>query len=250
MIKLKTDKEIAIMQEAGRRLRKVMRGLLPTVKPGITTKQIDQKAEELIVKLGGEPSFKRVKNYSWATCLPINEQIVHTPPSKRQLKNGDVLTIDIGFYLNGLHTDHAVTFIVGDKKDPNVKRFLEVGKRTLEKAIPKVKKGNYLGEVSKAIEEGIGKAGYHIVQELTGHGIGHELHEDPLVPGFLNGPVGKTLKIKPGLVIAVEVIYAMGTSRMKFEKGSDWSIVTKDGSLSACFEHTIAVTEEKALILT
>ncbi|MBI2049737.1 type I methionyl aminopeptidase [Candidatus Roizmanbacteria bacterium] len=250
MIKLKTQEEIAIMQEAGRRLRKVMMQLLPQIKPGVTTQLIDKKAEELIIKLGGQPSFKRVKNYSWATCLPINEQIVHTPPSMRKLKNGDILTIDIGFYLGGFHTDHALTIIVGDKEDPKVVKFLNTGKKTLEKALAKVKTGNYLGEVSKTIEEEIEKAGYHVVQELTGHGIGHDLHEDPLVPGLLEGSLDKTYKIKPGLVIAVEVIYAMGTSRMKFEKGSEWSIVTVDGSLSACFEHTIAITKEGSIVLT
>ncbi len=250
MIKLKSKQEVAIMKEAGRRLRLVMKDLLPMVKPGVTTNQIDQKAEELIIKQGGEPSFKKVKNYSWAVCVPVNEQIVHTPPSSRKLKDGDVLTIDIGLFLDGLHTDHAVSLIVGQKKDPQVTKFLNVGKRTLKKALSKVKKDNYLGEVSKLIEKEIEEAGYHIVQELTGHGIGRELHEDPLVPGFLDSPLELTYKIRPGLVIAVEVIYAMGTSRMKFEKGSDWSIVTVDGSLSACFEHTIAVAEDKSIVLT
>lgn len=250
MIKLKTEEEIAVMQEAGKRLKQVMRELLPEVKPGIITNQVDEKAEELILRKGGEPSFKKVKNYSWSTCLPINEQIVHTPPSKRVLKNGDVLTIDIGFFLHGFHTDYAATFVIGNKKNPEIVKFLNTGKKTLEKALSKVKVGKYLGEVSKTIEEGIGKDNYHVVKELTGHGIGRDLHEDPLVPGFLDRPLEKTLKIRPGLVMAVEVIYAMGTGKMKFEGGSEWSIVTADGSLSACFEHTIAVNEEKSVILT
>lgn len=250
MIKLKKQREIEIMTESGIRLRKVVRKLIPQIKIGKTTKQIDKEAEKLITEFGGEPSFKKVKNYNWSTCLPINEQIVHTPPSDRILKNGDVLTLDIGFYYREFHTDFATTFIVGKKKNKEILKFLEIGRETLNNALKKVKAGKYLGEISQTIEENITKNNFKVIPELTGHGIGRELHEDPYVPGFLNLPVEKTYMMRPGLVIAVEVIYAKGGRKIKFEKDSDWSIVTKDGSLSACFEHTIAITDKRALILT
>ncbi len=250
MIKLKTRREMEIMAESGRRLKKVVTSLLPKIKVGKTTNEIDKEAEKLIRDLGGEPSFQRVKNYNWSTCLPINEQIVHTPPAGRVLKEGDVLTLDIGFYHRGFHTDYATTFIVGRKQDEETLRFLEIGREALNKALKKVKAGRYLGEISQTIEENIVKNNFKVIPELTGHGIGRQLHEDPYVPGFLDAPVEKTYTMKPGLVIAVEVIYAKGGNKIKFEKGSDWSIVTADGSLSACFEHTIAIIDKRALILT
>lgn len=250
MIHLKTEGEIRIMQEAGLKLKKVVAELLPFIKPGITTKKIDEKAEELIKKYGGQPSFKKVKNYFWATCLPINEQAVHTPPSERTIEESDLLTVDVGLFDRGFHTDFATSFIVGTKGEQRKDYFLKVGEKTLEKALAKVKKGNYLGEVSQTIENEIKKAGFFILKELTGHGIGKQLHEDPYVPGFLSGSLTNTYKMRPGLVIAVEVIYSKGTQDIVFEKGSEWSIKTKDGSLAACFEHTVAISNDGTLILT
>ncbi len=250
MIKLKSEEEIKIMKEAGSKLKKVVQELLPIVKVDITTNYIDKKAEELIIKTGGEPSFKKVKNYRWSTCLPINDQAVHTPPSKRKLKNGDLLTIDIGLFYKGFHTDYATSFVVGKSSTLGVERFLVVGKETLSKALKKVRVGTYLGEISETIQKNVEKNGYHILKELTGHGIGKDLHEDPVVLQFIDRQVTKTYKMQEGLVIAVEVIYSMGTEQIKFEKGSDWSIVTTDGSLAACFEHTIAITHNGPVLIT
>lgn len=250
MIKLKSPQEIKIMQEAGKKLRKVVADLLPMIKPGVTTKEINDKAEELIKQNGGETSFGKVKNYRWASCLPINEQAVHTPPSNRVVKDGDLLTVDIGLYYRGFHTDYATSFIVGNKKNPEVVKFLEVGKNTLDKAIKQVKAGNYLGQISAEIQKGIEGAGYKILKNLTGHGIGHDLHEDPHVFQFLNRPIEKTYKMPVGLVIAVEVIYSQSSEKMAYEKGDDWSIVSADGSLAASFEHTIAITKDGPRIIT
>jgi len=249
MIRLKTKEEIEVIKEGGRRLREVIKELLPQIKAGVTTKQIDNKAAELIRKMGGEPSFKKVDDYFWSTCLPINEQIVHTPPSDRIIKESDILTIDIGMYYKDFHTDFADTIAVG-KVDEKVESFLETGKKTLELAIKKVKKGVRLGEISQTIQNEIEEAGYSLVKQLTGHGIGRDLHEDPSIPGFLDRPKEKTLVIKPGLVIAIEVIYAMGDGAMVHESHDDWSIRTADRSLSACFEHTVAVTDNETLVLT
>ncbi len=250
MIHLKTEEEIAIMKEGGKRLSQVMRELMPQIKPGIKTEAIDKEAERLIRRQGGEPSFKKVKGYFWTTCLPVNEQVVHTPPSARILKQGDVLTVDIGMYYRGFHTDYADTIIVGNKTDDKKNRFLQAGKEALYKSIEQAKVGNRIGDISAAIEKEIYGHGYFILKELTGHGIGRELHEDPYIFGYRARPKEKTAVIRPGLVIAVEVIYSMGTEEITYEKGDDWSIVTADGSLAACFEHTIAVTDDKTAILT
>ena len=250
MIKLKNDKEILTMKEGGRRLRLIVKELKRIIKPGITTLEIDQEAEKLIKEFKGEPSFKKVKGYFFSTCLPINEQIVHTPPSGRVIKEGDVLTLDIGFYYQGYHTDFAETWIVGENEDKEIKKFLDTGKRALYKAIDQAKVGNYLGQISQIIQKEIEGNGYFIIKELTGHGIGKKLHEDPWVFNYVNMPVERTIKIKPGLTIAIEVIYSMGTEGMRREKKDPWSMATDDGSLAACFEHTIAVLENKTLILT
>lgn len=250
MIHYKTDQEIKLMAESGKRLREAVAVLLPKVEVGMTTRQIDDEAERLIRANGAEPSFKRVEGYKWTCCLPINEQVVHTPPSDRKLKNGDVLTIDVGAYYKGFHSDYATTFVVGGKKDEKVDRFLKTGEEALKNAIAQAKAGNRLGHISQSIEEDIYPAGYHIMEQLTGHGIGRELHEDPFVPGFLSEPVEKTLVLKPGLVIAIEIIYSMGTEDIAYEDGDGWSIVTDDGSLSACFEHTVAITDKNTFILT
>jgi methionyl aminopeptidase len=250
MIRLKSEKEILIMKEGGRRLRLIVEQLKKKIQPGITTLTIDQEAERLIKQYKGEPSFKKVRDYFFSTCLPINEQIVHTPPSERVIKEGDIFTLDIGFFYQGYHTDFADTWIIGEKSDEKIRKFLNVGKRALYKAIEQAKVGNYLGQISQTIQKEIEENGYFVIKELTGHGIGKKLHEDPYVFGYLDVPVEKTIKIKPGLTLAIEVIYSMGTGNMKREKNNNWSIITEDRSLAACFEHTIAVLENKTLILT
>ena len=250
MIHLKTPAEIETMTKAGEICRRVYQEVKAGVKPGITTAHLEKKTKELIYKYGGEGSFDKVPGYKWVTCQPINDQIVHTPPSERVLEDGDVLTIDMGVFLNGYHTDFADTFIVGTAKDQETVEFLKKGEETLKKALAVVKAGNYVGQISKVIQSEIEGAGYHIIKPLTGHGLGKTLHEEPMVPGFLPGPVERTYKMQPGLTIAVEVIYGKTTGKMKHEKGNDWSIVTADGGLSGQFEHTIAVTDKNSFILT
>lgn len=250
MVNLKTDNEIEIMAEGGRRLRLVVKDLLPLIKSGISTKEIDDQAEKLIHAQGGKSSFKTVSGYNFSTCTPINEQIVHTKPSNRILKTGDVLTLDIGMLYKGWHTDYAITKVVdGQSKNPEINKFLKIGEETLYLAIKKAQVGHRLGSISEVIEREITGNGYFIIKELTGHGIGRKLHEDPFVFGFVDRPVNKSPLIKKGLVIAIEIIYAMGTDSMVYEE-DNWSIITKDRSISACFEHTIAVTDRGPIILT
>ena len=250
MVKLKTPAEITIMREGGKRLHASFQELLPFIKKGVTTLEIDAKAEELIKKNGGESSFKKVPGYSWTICCPIDEQVVHTPPSKRVLKVGDLLTVDIGMFYKGFHTDFADSWIVGGVKDSKKEQFLAIGRRAFEKALSVVGDGKYIGEISKTIEDEIVGNNLFVMRDLTGHGVGRNLHEDPSVPGYLDRPIDKTYKMRPGLVIAVEVIYSAGTSDIRYEKGDDWSIATGDGSISGCFEHTVAITDTNAFILT
>lgn len=238
------------MKEGGKRLREVVNLLKPMFVSGNTTRAIDKEAERLMLKFGGEPSFKKVPGYRWSTCLPINEQIVHTQPSDRVIKDGDLVCLDIGFYYQGFHTDYATTVLIGDKKPVKIAFFLETGRKTLKKAIEKVRPGQHLGEISETIEKEIKKGGFFVIRELTGHGIGRALHEDPFVPGYLDKPLDKTPKIDKGMTLAIEVIYSIGTEKLAYEKDKNWSIVTSDGSLSACFEKTVAVTENQALVLT
>ncbi len=249
-IHYKTREELEIMKACGKILKRAADELVPLVKEGMTTNEVDKKATEHIKKLGGEISFNKVPGYKWATCLPVNEQIVHTPPSDYVLKSGDILTIDIGAFLKGFHTDYAISIVIGEAKDKKVIEFLDIGEKALEKAIQVAGKAKYIGEISQSIEHDIYGKGYFILHELTGHGIGRDLHEAPYVPGVLDRPIDKTPRIQDGLVIAVEVIYSMGTEHIKHENGETWSIVTSDGSLSACFEKTIAFFDKKMFILT
>lgn len=252
MITYKSPEEIAIMKKCGAILGDAMRHVVGLVKPGVTTLSLDTAAREFIVAHGAESSFTKVEGYKWTTCMPVNEQVVHTPPSsKAVLKNGDVLTIDMGAYLKGFHTDHAVTVVVGGNASKEISDFLEAGKTALKNAIAQAKIGNRIGHISDAMGSVIADAGYTVMRQLTGHGIGKELHEDPFIPGFLDRPVEKTMKLKPGMTLALEIIYSMGKSpEIAYENGNDWSIITADKSISACFEHTVALTSENTLVLT
>lgn len=250
MITLKTNQEIEIMKEGGAILAKVVKELMPQIEVGMTTQEVDKRADKLIASYGAQASFKTVHGYSWATCLPVNAQAVHTPPNTYKLKEGDILTVDIGVYHKGYHTDYATTVYIGEKPESSIETFLRVGKETLDKAISKVKEGEHLGTIAKFIQETVEGSGYFILKDLTGHGIGKKLHEDPYVLNYVDRPIDKTYKIRNGLTIAVEIIYSMGSEEIAYEKNDDWSIVTKDFSLSACFEKSLAIQDGKTFILT
>lgn len=250
MIKIKTEKEIQIMHAGGKILKRVIDQVVAATKPGVTTEDLDKMARRLIVENGAETSFDKVKGYHWALCTPINDEIVHTPPDDRILEKGDVLAIDIGVFYKGFHTDYSTTFVVGGSTDSKINKFLEVGKNTLEKAIEKVKVGNRIGDISKTIEDEISGAGYCIIRELTGHGVGRQLHEDPYVYGYVEKPIEKTAKIENGMVLAVEIIYSFTSSNIAYLDEEEWTLVTDDGSISACFEKTVAVVKNCPFILT
>jgi len=251
MITYKTPEEIEIMKECGAKLKRAMQKLLLEVRAGVTTNYINRKATEYIRDEGADLSFNKVEGYKWAICITVDEQVVHTPPSERKLKDGDMLTIDIGAFYKGFHTDHAITMMVGGVSTPEKDRFLEIGKQALNEAIAQAVVGKRIGDISAAIEKRVKGAGYAIMRQLTGHGVGRELHEDPFIPGYLAKPVEKTMKLKAGMVLAIEIIYSMGKStEIAYEEGNDWSIITEDKALSACFEHTVAITDKNTLVLT
>ena len=250
MITYKTEAEVEIMRVGGEKLKAVMKQLVPQIRAGITTNDINVLAEKYIKEQDADISFNKVKGYRWAVCVPINEQVVHTPPTQRILKNGDVLTIDIGVYYKGFHTDYAITVVVGGKTTPEIERFLRIGREALDLAIGQAQIGKRIGHISEAIEKKVTGAGYTIMKQLTGHGVGKELHEDPFIPGYVTKSIEKTMKLKPGMVLALEIIYSMGSGDIAHERGQEWSLITADKSMSACFEHTIAITDKNTLVLT
>jgi methionyl aminopeptidase len=248
MYSLKSPHEIALMQRGGAILRTVISEIPQYLKVGMTTFSVNDYIEKRIAELGGEPGFKKVRGYNWGSCICINEQIVHTPPSERKIRDADVVTIDTGVFYGGFHTDSAITVQVGTQ-DPKVKQFLNTGKEALQKALHAAKAGNRIGHISQAFQSTIEPAGYSIVHELTGHGIGRELHEDPYIPCFVERDIDQTLLLKPGMTLALEVMYTRGDRYIMHEEGG-WSLKTCDNSIAATFEHTIAITQKKTLILT
>ena len=256
MIHIKSKKEIEIMQRSGKILSDTMWEVLKHLKPGVSEIEIDTLAEKLIRKMGGEPGFKKVEGYNNTICVSTNDVSVHGIPSDYLFKEGDVVGIDCGVYLDGFHTDMSETIRVSnqksqtDNKKDEVDRFLEVGKDALNKAILQAKIGNHVGDVSKKIQDIVeNDKKYSVVRTLVGHGVGRELHEDPEIPGFLNVRIEKTPVLKEGMVIAIEVIYNMGDSDLKLDDDG-WTLRTKDGKLAGLFERTVAITKNGPLVLT
>ncbi len=248
MISIKKDEEIKIMKEGGEKLGRVKNALKSAVKAGVTAFDIESLANELIDKEGAEASFKKVPKYHWATCISVNEGLVHGIPTKDLVfKNGDVVSVDVGIYYKGFHTDTSIS--VGINPSPENKKFLNAGEEALRQAISKVRIGNYIYDISKAIEETVEKAGYTAIRALVGHGVGRELHEDPQIPCFLPGKVEESPKIEKGMVLAIEVMYAQGQSEVELLEDG-WTIAMRDGKISGLFEDTVAVTEKGPEVLT
>ena len=248
MIPRKTTKEIKIMREGGQRLRAVLKKVLSEVRPGVEKIHLERIGEKEIKKLGGKPSFMMVEGYSWATCLTVNNEVVHGIPNGQILKNGDILGVDVGIYFQGFHTDLATTVGVG-KISLGTQKFLSAGGKALRQAISKAKAGNFVGDLSVAIQKEIEGAGYHPVKVLTGHGVGKKLHEVPAIPCFLKGMVERTPKLAPGMTLAIEVIYNQGSDQVVMEEDG-WTISTQDGKISGLFEETVAIMDDGPLILT
>jgi methionyl aminopeptidase len=249
MINLKTSSEIEKMRIGGKILSEVMWELKKSIKPGIAEIELDQMAEKLIIQKGGQPGFKLVEGYKYSICVSVNDVVVHGIPTDYILKDGDIIGIDCGVYYEGFHTDMSETFIVGTISS-EIEAFLNTGKVALNEAIKQAKEGNHIGDISKTIEEIVEGQGYSVVDTLIGHGVGKDLHEDPEVPGFLSEKIEKTPLLKPGLVIAIEVIYNMGKKELVYANDDGWTLKTKDGSLGGLFERTVAITNNGPVILT
>lgn len=252
-INLKTPQEIESMRKGGKMLSETVWEVLKHAKPGVSELDLDQLAEKLIVQKGGKPGFKMVRGYHHTLCTSTNDTIVHGIPTSYSLKEGDVFGIDCGVFYEGFHTDMSETIVVGGmtKAPEKVQEFLKTGKKALEMALEQVKPGNHIGDISQVIQQIVEKeGGYGVTRELIGHGVGKKLHEDPPVPGYVTRRIEKTPLLVPGMVIAVEIIYNMGSKEIAFAGTDDWTIKTRDGSLSGLFERTVAVTETRHVVLT
>ena len=246
MIVLKTEQEIGYMRDAGRIVGQTLAVIKKAISPGITTQELDHIAEQFIRRAGGVPAFK---GYCWfpaSICSSINEQVVHGIPGPRQLKDGDVISIDIGVKLNRYYGDAAITVPVGEV-DAEILKLLSVTEQALNKGIEQAIKGNRLSDISHAVQLHAEAYGYGVVRDYVGHGIGQRMHEDPQIPNY--GPPGRGPLLKSGMTLAIEPMINYGTPDVEV-LADDWTVVTVDRKISAHFEHTVAITEGEPEILT
>jgi len=244
---LKSSQEIEKMRHAGKIVREVLELVRSKVKPGVSTLDLEQAAEARLKELGVKAAFKGYHGYPCVLCTSVNSEVVHGIPSpKRVLKQGDIVSVDFGVVVDGYYGDSAITVPVGEINE-NAARLLRVTEESLQAAIAVVKPGATLGDVGAAVQDVVEREGFSVVRDFVGHGIGSQMHEDPQVPNY--GMKGQGMKLKPGMVIAIEPMVNAGKPEvLVLEDG--WTAVAKDGSMSAHFEHTVAVTADGARILT
>ncbi len=240
MIILKTPEEIQTMTKASSLVADTLRSLVSRIKPGVTTEELDQFAEDFIRSRGGIPAFKGYRSYPKTLCTSVNEEVVHGIPSRRVLKEGDIIGLDLGAVVDGFYGDSALTVAVGSIP-PKVAELLKVTEEALYKGIEKAVVGNRLSDISHAIQNHAEAAGFSIVTDFVGHGIGRQLHEEPQVPNY--GKPGQGPRLQVGMVLAIEPMVTMGDAAVRVLE-DQWTAVTRDGSLAAHFEHTIAIQEE------
>ncbi|NPA68831.1 MAG: type I methionyl aminopeptidase [Chlorobi bacterium] len=246
MIYVKTKEEIELMRESALAVSRTLALIAEYIDEGVTTGRLDKLAEEFIRDNGGEPSFKGYHGFPATLCMSVNEEVVHGIPGKYALKSGDVISVDCGVYKNGFHGDHAYSFKIGNVK-PEVSKLLKITKESLYKGIEAAKTGNRIGDIGFAIQDYVRKHGYSVVRELTGHGLGRELHEEPPVPNY--GKRGRGAKITEGMVIAIEPMINLGKKNVR-QLADGWTIVTEDKKPSAHFEHDIAIINGQPEILS
>lgn len=237
MIILKTPAEIEVMAQASRVVAEALDIVRKAVQPGITTEELDAIAEQEIRVRGAIPAFKGYRNYPRTLCASVNDQVVHGIPSKRKLKEGDIIGLDLGAIVGGFYGDSAVTVAVGSVSDATEK-LVQVTKEALYLGITQARVGNRLADISHAVQQHVESSGFSVVTEFVGHGIGRQLHEEPQVPNY--GKPGQGPRLQPGMVLAIEPMVNMGRSAVRI-LDDRWTAVTVDGSLSAHFEHTIAI---------
>ena len=246
MITIKSDEEFELMRIAGAIVGKALREIEPYVKPGVSTLELNSIVEEIILSEGARPSFKNYNGFPAATCISVDDMVVHGIPSIKVLKEGEIVSIDVGAYKNGFHGDAARTFAVGEIS-PAKQKLIDVTKQSFFEGLKHVKIGARLGDVSHAIQAYAESYGYGVVREMVGHGIGRRLHEDPSVPNY--GREGTGIELKKGYALAIEPMINYGDPRVKFDSDG-WTCRTKDGSPSAHYENTVIITDNGVEILT
>ncbi|MBO4458525.1 MAG: type I methionyl aminopeptidase [Butyrivibrio sp.] len=247
VVNIKTDEEIDLMRQSGHLLAKVHEELYAALKPGISTLELDQIGERTIRALGGIPNCKNYEGFPASVCISVNDEVVHgIPSSERILQEGDIVSFDTGLIYKGFHSDAARTWGVGKISD-EAQKLIDVTRESFFEGIKKAKAGNRLYDISNAVAKYIRPHGYGIVRELTGHGIGKKLHEEPMVPNFRK--LTRGIKLQKGMTICVEPMITMGDRRVGW-LDDNWTVVTLDGSLAAHYENTIAITDGEPEILT
>ena len=247
MIHYKTNAEIELMRESCLLVSKALTLVAAVIKPGVTTMELNAIAEQFIMDNKARPSFKGYNGFPYATCISVNDAVVHGFPSTKELQESDIVSVDIGVFKNGFHGDHAYTFAIGEISD-DCKKLLRVTKESLYKGIENAIHGNRVGDIAYAIQHYAERQhGFGVVRDLVGHGLGHQLHEEPQVPNF--GKRGTGAKLKEGIVIAIEPMINMGTKDVFHDKDG-WTIRTADGKPAAHYEHDVAIRAGKADILS
>ncbi len=247
MIYYKSKDEISLIRESCLLVSETLAFVASILKPGITSLEVDRQAEEFIRDRKAVPSFKNFNGFPFASCISVNDAIVHGFPTNKELRDGDIISVDVGVYKNGYHGDSAYTFAIG-KVDDKIKRLLKVTKESLYKGIEKAVTGNRIGDISFAVQDYTeNRNGYGVVRELVGHGLGKNLHEEPQIPNY--GKRGSGIKLQEGLVIAIEPMINLGVRNVYYEDDG-WTVRTKDGKPSAHFEHTVAIKKGSADVLS
>ncbi len=247
MIPIKRAHQIAKMRKAGALVAETLRGVAERVAPGVSTLELDVFAEDFIRRRGGEPLFKGYRGFPNTLCVSVNEEVVHGIPGDRQVRAGDIVSVDVGVRMDGWCGDAAATFAVGEVSD-EARRLMKVAEGSLELAIRMARPDLRLSVVCRAIQEYVESQGFSVVKQFTGHGIGREMHEEPQVPNFV-APRMDDPVLRPGMTLAIEPMVNAGGSDVQVRRNG-WTVVTRDGSLSAHYEHTVALTERGAEVLT
>jgi len=246
MILLKSPRELAKMEVANRIVAEVLAGVKEKIRPGIETRELDELAEEMCRRRQVEPAFKGYRGYPASICVSVNEEVVHGIPGPRRLQAGDLVSVDFGVRYDGYYGDAAITVPVGEVS-PRAQALMEATEKSLYAGLAMLKVGNRLSDISHAVQEVVEGAGFGIIRDFVGHGIGRSLHEDPQIPNF--GPPGRGPKLQAGMTLAIEPMVSMGSWQVRILEDG-WTAVTQDGSYAAHFEHSVALTENGVLILS
>ena len=247
MIQIKNATQVQAMKKAGRITGEALLAAREHVKPGVSTKYLDDVIRSYIERAGAKPSFLGYAGFPGSACISINDEVIHGIPSaKRILEEGDIVKIDVGAFIDGFHGDSARTIPVG-RVSPEAERLIAAAEESFRRAVEQFKEGNRIGDIGAAVEGCVRQAGYHVVRKYIGHGIGHDLHESPDVPNF--GPPGRGPRICCGMTLAIEPMINVGTQLVR-ELDDGWTVVTEDGSLSAHYENTVALTPDGVINLT